>query len=67
MYWRGRGLTPMAFRCSADDVLGGQRVDEIVAQGQAVRGRALLREDRHLVARPGATRNCEWPIVYVFK
>ena len=49
MYWRGRGLTPMAFRCDADDVLGGQRVDEIVAQGHAVRGHALLREDRHLV------------------
>ena len=46
----------MAFRCDADDVLGGQRVDEIVAQGHAVRGHALLREDRHLVPLLRAAR-----------
>ena len=49
MYWRGRGPTPMAFRGDADDVRGGQRVAEVVAQSHAVRGHPLLREDRNLV------------------
>ena len=49
MYRRGRGLTPTAFRCDADDVLGRQRAAEVVAQSYAVCGHPLLREDRNLV------------------